>query len=283
MKDNLKKAQTLIEALPYIQKFRGKTVVLKFGGSIGSKEFANFARDLVLFNYVGINPVVVHGGGKEISKALTSSGIKPNFIDGLRVTCDKTMEIVEKVLVGKVNKQIVSKIKSCGGTSIGLSGKDQQLFKVKKIKSPKKGIDLGRVGEIIKVNVSYIFELQKKGLIPVIAPIGVNSKGLAFNINGDYAASKIAASLNAEKLVILTDVEGIRDMENNLISSITKKKANSLIKKGVIVSGMVPKVKCMLDALSDGVKKAHIIDGRISHSLVLETFTDSGIGTEILL
>ena len=283
MKDNLKKAQTLIEALPYIQKFRGKTVVLKFGGSIGSKEFANFARDLVLFNYVGINPVVVHGGGKEISKALTSSGINPNFIDGLRVTCDKTMEIVEKVLVGKVNKQIVSKIKSCGGTSIGLSGKDKQLFKVKKIKSSKKGIDLGRVGEIIKVNVSYIFELQKKGLIPVIAPIGVNSKGLAFNINGDYAASKIAASLNAEKLIILTDVEGIRDMENNLISSITKKKANSLIKKGVIVSGMVPKVKCMLDALSDGVKKAHIIDGRISHSLVLETFTDSGIGTEILL
>jgi acetylglutamate kinase len=283
MKDNLKKAKTLIEALPYIMKFRGKTIVLKFGGSIGSKEFANFARDLVLFNYVGINPVVVHGGGKEISKALGKSGIEPQFVDGLRVTCDKTMDIVEKVLAGKVNKQIVSKIKSSGGAPIGLSGKDEQLLKVKKIKSSKEGVDLGRVGEIIKVNVSHIFELQNKGLIPVIAPIGVNSKGLTFNINGDYAASKIASSLNAEKLIILTDVEGIRDKDSNLISSITKKKAKSLIRSGVIVSGMVPKVKCMIDALTEGVKKAHIIDGRISHSLVLETFTDSGIGTEILL
>ncbi|MBT6795556.1 acetylglutamate kinase [bacterium] len=283
MKDNLKIAKTLIEALPYIQKFRGKTVVLKFGGSISSKEFANFSRDLVLMKFVGINPVVVHGGGIEITKALSSSNIKATFVNGLRVTCDKTMEIVEKVLVGKVNKQIVSKIKSNGGVSIGLSGRDHQLLKVKKVKSPKKGIDLGRVGEIIKVNVSHIFELQNKGYIPVIAPIGLNSKGIAYNINGDYAASKIASSLNAEKLIILTDVEGIKDKNNNLISSISKKRANLLIKSGVIASGMVPKVKCMIDALTEGVKKAHIIDGRIPHSLVLETFTDTGIGTEILL
>jgi acetylglutamate kinase len=283
MKDNLKIAKTLIEALPYIQEFRGKTIVLKFGGSIGSKEFTNFARDLVLLNYVGINPVVVHGGGAEITKALSKAGLEANFIDGLRVTCDKTMDIVEKVLFKKVNKQIVSKINSIGGSSIGLSGAQNQLLKVKKIKSAKKGVDLGRVGEIVKVNVPAIHELQKKGFIPVIAPIGINSKGITFNINGDYAASKIASSLNAEKLVILTDVEGIRDQDNNLISSISKKRANALIKKGVIGSGMVPKVKCIINALSEGVNKAHIIDGRISHSLVLETFTDSGIGTEILL
>jgi len=283
MKDNLKIAKTLIEALPYIQKFRGKTIVLKFGGSIGSKEFTNFARDLVLLNYVGINPVVVHGGGAEITKALSKAGLEANFIDGLRVTCDKTMDIVEEVLFKKVNKQIVSKINSIGGSSVGLSGAQDQLLKVKKIKSAKKGLDLGRVGEIIKVNVPAIQELQKKGFIPVIAPIGINSKGITFNINGDYAASKIASSLNAEKLVILTDVEGIRDQDNNLISSISKKRANALIKKGVIGSGMVPKVKCIINALSEGVNKAHIIDGRISHSLVLETFTDSGIGTEILL
>jgi len=283
MKDNLKIAKTLIEALPYIQKFRGKTIVLKFGGSIGSKEFTNFARDLVLLNYVGINPVVVHGGGAEITKALSRAGLEANFIDGLRVTCDKTMDIVEKVLFKKVNKQIVSKINSIGGSSIGLSGAQNQLLKVKKIKSAKKGVDLGRVGEIVKVNVPAIHELQNKGFIPVIAPIGINSKGITFNINGDYAASKIASSLNAEKLVILTDVEGIRDQDNNLISSISKKRANALIKKGVIGSGMVPKVKCIINALSEGVNKAHIIDGRISHSLVLETFTDSGIGTEILL
>lgn len=283
MKNNLKVAETLIEALPYIKKFRGKTIVLKFGGSIGSKEFSNFARDLVLMNYVGINPVVVHGGGAEITKALSKSKIKAKFIDGLRVTCDQTMEVVEKVLVGKVNKQIVSKIKINGGKSVGLSGKDKELLKVKKIKSHKKGTDFGRVGEIIKVNVSHIFDLQKKGFIPVIAPVGINNKGLSYNINGDHAASKIASSLNAEKLIILTDVEGIRDKNKNLISSISKRKANSLIKSGVIATGMVPKVKCIIDALSDGVSKAHIIDGRIPHSLVLETFTDSGIGTEILL
>ena len=283
MKDNLKVAETLIEALPYIQKFRGKTIVLKFGGSIGSKEFANFARDLVLMHYVGINPIVVHGGGNEINKALNKSNIRAKFIDGLRVTCDNTMKVVEKILVSKVNKQIVSKIKANGGASIGISGKDKELLKVRKIKSKKKGVDFGRVGEIAKVNVSYIFELQKKGLIPVIAPIGVNSKGISYNINGDHAASKIASSLNAEKLIILTDVEGIRDKNRKLISSIKKRKANSLIKSGVIAAGMVPKVQCMINALSQGVGKAHIIDGRIPHSLVLETFTDSGIGTEILL
>ena len=283
MKDYNKSAKTLIEALPYIKKFRGKTIVLKFGGSIGSKEFSNFSRDLVLMKYVGINPVVVHGGGDEISKALSKSNIKTSFVDGLRITCDETMKIVETVLGGKVNNQIVSKINSNGGSAIGLSGADGELLRVKKIKPIRKGVDLGRVGEITKVNTLLIKELLTSGHIPVIAPIGANTKGLSFNINGDSAASKIASSLKAEKLIVLTNVEGIKDKNKKLISSLSKKQAKSLVKNGTIASGMVPKVKCLVDALTGGVKKAHIIDGRIPHAVVLETFTNSGIGTEILL
>ena len=185
MKDYNKSAKTLIEALPYIKKFRGKTIVLKFGGSIGSKEFSNFSRDLVLMKYVGINPVVVNGVGDEISKALSKSNIKTSFVDGLRITCDETMKIVETVLGGKVNKQIVSKINSNGGSAIGLSGADGELLRVKKMKPIRKGVDLGRVGEITKVNTLLIKELLTSGHIPVIAPIGANTKGLSFNINGD--------------------------------------------------------------------------------------------------
>ena len=193
------------------------------------------------------------------------------------------MKIVEMVLGRKVNKQIVSKINSNGGSAIGLSGADGELLRVKKMKPIRKGVDLGRVGEITKVNTLLIKELLTSGHIPVIAPIGTNTKGLSFNINGDSAASKIASSLKAEKLIVLTNVEGIKDKNKKLISSLSKKQAKSLVKNGTIASGMVPKVKCLVDALTGGVKKAHIIDGRIPHAVVLETFTNSGIGTEILL
>ena len=283
MEKFVQRAKTLIEALPYIKKFNSKTIVFKYGGSIGSKDFSNFARDIVLMKLVGINPVIVHGGGNEISKVLKSLNVESNFIDGLRVTCPKTMEVVEMVLGGKVNKEIVSKIIMNGGKSVGISGKDGGLLKVKKLRAPKRGQDLGRVGEITKVDIKLITELQDNGYIPVVAPIGSDNKGVSYNINADHAASKIASSLKAEKLIILTDVPGIQDEKRKLISSITKKSANSLIKKGVIAKGMVPKVKCLVQALMDGVNKAHIIDGRIPHAVILETFTDSGIGTEILL
>ena len=283
MEKFVQRAKTLIEALPYIKKFNSKTIVFKYGGSIGSKDFSNFARDIVLMKLVGINPVIVHGGGAEISKVLKSLKIESNFIDGLRVTCPKTMEVVEMVLGGKVNKEIVSKIIMNGGKSVGISGKDGGFLRVKKVKASKKSQDLGRVGEITKVDIKLISELQDNGYIPVVAPIGSDNKGVSYNINADHAASKIASSLKAEKLIILTDVPGIQDEKGKLISSITKKTANSLIRKGVIAKGMVPKVKCLVQALMDGVNKAHIIDGRIPHAVILETFTDSGIGTEILL
>jgi len=283
MKKDIQRANTLLEALPYIRKFNLKTIVFKYGGSIGSKDFSNFARDLVLMKLVGVNPIVVHGGGTEITKALDANGIKTEFVDGLRVTCDETIRIIEMVLVKKINKEIVSKINTHGGSSVGVSGKENGLLKVKKIKLLRKGIDLGRVGEIVRVNTKFIVGLQKKGHIPVIAPIGCSNKGITYNINADHAASKIAAALKAEKLIILTDVPGIKGEDNKLISSLSKKSANLLIRKGVIAKGMVPKVQCLIDALTEGVNKTHIIDGRIAHAAILEIFTDSGIGTEILL
>ena len=283
MKKNIQRANTLIEAIPYIKKFNSKTIVFKYGGSIGSEDFSNFARDLVLMKLVGINPVVVHGGGAEINKALDANGIESEFFNGLRITCDKTIQIVEKVLGGKVNKEIVAEINSNGGSSVGISGKDGGLLKVKKIKIKRKGVDLGRVGQFVMVDSKIIIELQESGYIPVIAPIGCDNKGVTYNINADHAASKIASALKAEKLIVLTNVPGISGGDGKLISSLKKKDANSLIKKGVIEKGMLPKVQCLIDALSDGVGKAHIIDGRIPHAVILETFTDSGIGTEILL
>ena len=283
MKKDIQRANTLLEALPYIRKFNLKTIVFKYGGSIGSKDFSNFARDLVLMKLVGVNPIVVHGGGTEITKALDANGIKTEFVDGLRVTCDETIRIIEMVLVKKINKEIVSKINTHGGSSVGVSGKENGLLKVKKIKLLRKGIDLGRVGEIVRVNTKFIVGLQKKGHIPVIAPIGCSNKGITYNINADHAASKIAAALKAEKLIILTDVPGIKGEDNKLISSLSKKSANLLIRKGIIAKGMVPKVQCLIDALTEGVNKTHIIDGRIAHAAILEIFTDSGIGTEILL
>ena len=232
---------------------------------------------------VGINPVVVHGGGPEISNELKSKKIKSNFINGMRITCNKTMKIVEKVLGGKVNKKIVKEISINGGMPIGLTGRDNNLIIAKKIKLSNKDQDLGRVGEITKINKNYINKLIKTNYIPIIAPIGYDQNGLSYNINADYAASKVASAINAERLIILTNVSGIKDKKNKLISSLRKKRVNYLIDQGVIEKGMVPKVKCLIDALTDGVKKTHIIDGTVKNAIILEMFTDSGIGTEILL
>lgn len=283
MKKNIKLAETLIEALPYIKKFNSKIIVIKYGGSIGSKDFINFTRDVVLMKLLGLNPILVHGGGLEISKELQKNNIESKFINGLRVTCKKTMKIVENVLFKKINKQIVKMIIRNGGKSIGISGNKFNMLRVKKFTSGLNGADIGRVGEITSVNKKLMKKYLQNDMIPVITPVGINHKGETFNINADHAAAKIAACLKAEKLIILTDVEGIIDNKNKLISSINKKNINKLIKDGVIQKGMVPKVKNMIDALSEGVNKAHIIDGRIKNAIILEMFTDSGIGTEILL
>lgn len=292
MKELIQKANTLVEALPYIKEFYGKTLVIKYGGSIGGKELYNFARDIVLMKYVGMHPVVVHGGGPQIGNLLGRLGMKSQFIAGLRVTDSETMEVVEMVLVGKVNQEIVTAINSLGGNAVGASGKDGKIIVAKKVDVSKiaedgtdipQGADLGMVGEVEAVNPHLIQVLERAGFIPVIAPIGFDGEGRSYNINADHVAGKIAGALNAEKLILLTDVPGILDAEKNLISSLTEAKAKELMKKGVISSGMIPKVRCATEALREGVNKAHIIDGRVEHALILEIFTDAGIGTEVLI
>ncbi len=292
MKELIEKAKTLVEALPYIKEFYGKTLVVKYGGSIGGQELHNFARDIVLMKYVGMHPVVVHGGGPQIGNILGRLGMKSQFIAGLRVTDSETMEVVEMVLVGKVNQEIVTAINSLGGNAVGASGKDGRIIVAKKIDISKiaedgtdipEGADLGMVGEVEMVNPHLIQVLERAGFIPVIAPVGFDEEGRSYNINADHVAGKIAGALNAEKLILLTDVPGILDEEKNLISSLTEASAKELMKKGVISSGMIPKVRCATEALREGVNKAHIIDGRVEHALILEIFTDAGIGTEILI
>ena len=293
MKQLLNKAQTLVEALPYIRLFHGKTVVVKYGGSIGRKELSSFAHDLILMKYVGIKPVVVHGGGPQIAEHLKKQGIKSEFIAGLRVTDEKTMEIAEMVLVGKVNQEIITSINEHDGKAVGLSGKEGKILSAKKIDikklARKNGIkippksDIGMVGEVDKINPALIKTLEDSGFIPVIAPIGFDDKGNTYNINADHAASKIAGALNATKLILLTDVPGILDSKKKLISSLNEKRARNLIKNGTISQGMIPKVMCALEALHEGVEKTHIIDGTVERALILEIFTDTGIGTEITL
>ena len=293
MKELLNKAHTLVEALPYIKDFHGKTIVVKYGGSIGSEELSNFARDLILMKYVGIKPVVVHGGGPQIAEHLEKQGLKSSFIAGLRVTDTKTMEIAEMVLVGKVNQQIINSINQHGGKAVGLSGKEGQIIRAKKINLKKlakengikipRNADLGMVGEVEKINPELIRTLENSGYIPVIAPIGVDGDGNTFNINADHVASKIAGSLDAAKLVLLTNVPGILDDRKKLISSITESTVKKLIKKETISQGMIPKVMCALEALHEGVDKVHIIDGTVERAVILEIFTDSGIGTEIMI
>ncbi|RUM28860.1 MAG: acetylglutamate kinase [Aquifex sp.] len=297
MKELIEKANILQEALPYIKEFHGKVFVIKYGGSAMHEEELreSFAKDVVLLKYVGINPVIVHGGGPQISKTLEVFGIKPKFINGIRKTDQMTMHIVEMVLSGDINKDIVALINRFSGKKIyavGLSGRDGRLLKAKKLDKEKYfselGLpvpedDIGFVGEITDVNEELIHTLLEHNFIPVIAPIGVGEKGEAYNINADIAASEIAAELKAEKLIYLTDTQGVKDGEGNLISTLTKEEAERLIKEGVIREGMIPKVKSALKAIERGVKKVHIIDGRIKHSILLEVFTKEGIGTEVVV
>jgi acetylglutamate kinase len=284
------KAAVLIEALPYITRFRGKTFVIKYGGhAMETPELAEgFARDLVLLEIVGINPVVVHGGGPQIGSMLKRLGIESRFVRGLRITDDETMDIVEMVLVGQVNKRIVADINRFGGQAVGLSGKDGGLLRARKIAplasdDPEHPeiVDPGRVGEVEAINVEVVRRLDEAGYIPVIAPVGVGPDGESYNINADHVAGAVAGALRAEKLIHLTDTEGVRDREGRFIASLTAAQAREWVKNGTIHGGMIPKVECCLDALAQGVDKAHIIDGRVQHAVLLEIFTDRGVGTEI--
>lgn len=292
MKKIIEKANVLIEALPYIKTFYGKTFVIKYGGAAMVEEKLKdaFAQDIVLMNFIGIKPVIIHGGGPRINKVMEQMGKKPTFIHGQRVTDKETLDIVEMVLGGLINKEIVALINGHGGRAIGLSGKDGNLIKArkkitKKI-SPDTGtpeiIDLGLVGEIQKVNPVIIHSLDRDGFIPVIAPIGTGTRKETLNINADYVAGAIASALKAEKLILLTDTPGIMDKNKKIVSTLNRTKIKSLISRNVITGGMLPKVQACQDALKGGVRKTHIIDGRIPHSLLLEIFTRKGIGTEIV-
>jgi acetylglutamate kinase len=291
MENPLDKAKVLVEALPYIRRFYDKTIVIKYGGSAMEEERIkrSFALDLVLLKYIGLNPVVVHGGGPQIGEMLTKIGKKSQFIEGMRVTDGETMEVVEMVLVGKVNKEIVALINQQGGKAVGLSGKDGNLITAKKLKitkNPGEGqmaevIDIGMVGEVKAINPGVIEALEKENFIPVIAPVGVGEEGETYNINADLVAGKIASALKAQKLILLTDVEGVMDEKHRLIPTLDVKQAKRLISQDIISSGMIPKVNCCLDALEGGVAKTHIIDGRLEHAILLEIFTDVGIGTQI--
>ena len=285
-------ARVLIEALPYIQKFSNETIVVKYGGNamVDENLKKSFALDIILMKYVGLNPVVIHGGGPQIGKFLNSLSIETEFVDGMRVTDKETMDVVEMVLVGKVNKEIVSLINQNGGQSVGLSGKDGQLITARKMKylkekggnQPPEIIDIGMVGEIEKVNNRVLHSLIESQFIPVIAPVGVGENGETYNINADLVAGAIAASLKARKLILLTDTKGVLDKNGDLISSIKADETGQLIKDETIKGGMIPKVKCCLEALASGVNKTHIIDGRKDHAILLEIFTKGGIGTEII-
>lgn len=293
MEKLIEKAKTLIEALPYMQTFRGKTFVIKYGGNamIDEQLKHSFAQDVVLMRFIGINPVIVHGGGPQIGKTMERMGKKPSFVSGQRVTDEETMDIVEMVLGGKVNKEIVSLINQAGGRAVGLTGKDGGLLQAKKLKMTKRSeetgeteiIDIGLVGEVTEVRPGALEALDQGGFIPVIAPVGVGAHGETYNINADLVAGAVAGALKAEKLILLTDQAGILDKDKNLIPSLNKKKVESMVKAGTVSGGMLPKTKSCFDALEAGCAKVHIIDGRVPHALLLEIFTKEGIGTEIAL
>jgi acetylglutamate kinase len=284
-------AQVISRALPYIQRFSGKTVVVKYGGNaMGDDNLKeSFARDIVLMKLVGINPVVVHGGGPQIGELLNRLSIESNFIDGMRVTDSKTMDVVEMVLGATVNKEIVNMISAAGGRAFGVTGKDGQLIKAKKLvvshKTPEMEvpeiIDIGHVGEVASINKSVIDMLVNSGFIPVIAPIGVGADGASYNINADLVAGKVAEVLNAEKLILLTNVAGLKDKSGEILTGLTTDRVNELIADETIYGGMLPKIRCALDAVKSGVSTAHIIDGRVEHAVMLEIFTDEGVGTLI--
>jgi len=292
LKQSMERADILLEALPYIRRFYNKTIVIKYGGhAMIDEELKDlFARDIVMMKYIGINPVVVHGGGPQIGTFLKKIGKESKFIQGMRVTDEETMDIVEMVLVGKVNKEITGLINRHGGKAVGLSGKDGDLTKAEKYllsaekakDTPPEIIDVGLVGKVKSINADLLLSLEKEGFIPVIAPTGVGEQGETYNINADLVAGAVAAALQAEKLILLTDVQGVLDREGALMNTINNSDAEAMIQSGVIDGGMFPKVKCCLKALRGGVKKTHIIDGRLKHAILLEMFTDSGIGTEIV-
>ena len=273
-------AKILIEALPYIQQFHGKTIVIKYGGNamIDDDLKSSFARDVVLLKLVGMNPVVVHGGGPQISATLDKLGITSEFVDGLRITTKDTIDVVEMVLGGSVNKEIVSLINSHGGKAVGMTGKDGNLIQASKIKTKA---DVGFVGQVDKINASVVRHLEQDNFIPVIAPIGVGENSETYNINADSVAGEIAAELKAEKLILMTNTSGVLDKKGDLLTGLDGKQVAELVKDETIVGGMMPKVDCALTAVRNGVKTAHIIDGRVDHALLLEVLTDSGVGTLI--
>jgi len=293
IQSSMERADILLEALPYIRRFYNKTIVIKYGGHAMVDEDLKdkFARDVVMMKYIGINPVVVHGGGPQIGGFLKKLGKESRFVQGMRVTDEETMNIVEMVLVGTVNKEIVGLINRHGGKAVGLSGKDGNLVEAEKYylsdekakNTPSEIIDIGLVGKVKTVNAGLIVSLAQNGFIPVIAPTGMGENGETYNINADIVAGEVAAALKAEKLLLLTDVAGVLDAEKNLINTMTDQEALHLIDEGIVEGGMFPKVKCCLKALRGGVKKAHIVDGRLKHAILLEVFTDKGIGTEIVL
>lgn len=281
-------ASVLVEALPYIQRFKGKTIVVKFGGNAMIDETlkSDFARDIVLMKLVGLNPIVVHGGGPQIGQLLTKLGKTSNFVDGMRVTDSETMDVVEMVLGGLVNKEIVNLINQHGGKAIGLTGKDGDFIHAEKITIEQPDapeiIDLGHVGKVKSIDPSVVDMLGKSNFIPVIAPIGVGKDGHSYNINADLVAGKIAEVLKAEKLILLTNTAGILDKEGKLLTGLTLSKIDELIADATISGGMIPKTRCATDALKGGVTSVHIIDGRVEHAVLLELFTDEGVGTLLL-
>ncbi len=298
MDTGVDRAKILIEALPYIRKFNSQTIVIKYGGHamVDSKLKEGFALDVVLMKCVSLNPVVIHGGGPQIGKILGEMSIESNFVSGHRVTDERTMDVVEMVLAGKVNKEIVATINQHGGQAVGLSGKDGRLIIARKLQlmsnfektgdksdKPPEIIDIGLVGEVVSINNRIIKSLIDNQFIPVIAPVGVGKDNETYNINADLVAGHIALSLKARKLILLTDVEGVLDGSSNLVSSLTADDAERMITHGVIKEGMIPKLQCCLEALKGGVEKVHIINGRKEHALLLAIFSDEEVGTEIVL
>jgi len=285
-------AQVLSEALPYIQRFQGKTMVIKYGGNAMVDENLKhgFARDIVLMKLVGMNPVVVHGGGPQIGNLLKQIGKESRFVEGMRVTDSETMDVVEMVLGGLVNKEIVSLINRQGGKAVGLTGKDGDLIHAKKLHITKQSpemeapeiIDIGHVGEVASIDISVVQMLVKDDFIPVIAPIGVGEDGQSYNINADLVAGKLAVALHAEKLILLTNTTGVLDQNSQLLTGLKAERVDQLIKQGVIHGGMLPKVNCALDAVRSGVRTAQIIDGRVEHAVLLEVLTSEGVGTLIM-
>ncbi|MFQ5458056.1 MAG: acetylglutamate kinase [Myxococcota bacterium] len=291
MKKFIDKAQVLIEALPYIQRFNDKVFVIKYGGAamVDEELKRSFCQDVTLLKFIGLNPIVVHGGGPQIGSVLEKMGKESRFVNGMRVTDEETMNVVEMVLSGKVNAEIVSRINELGGRAVGLSGKDGNLLRARKMEmrrvqedgNPPEIIDLGRVGEVEHVDPGVLMALENENFIPVIAPVGVDGDGNTYNINADFVAGHVAGALDAEKLILLTDVEGVKDAKGNLVTNLGISDIEEAIASGAIHGGMLPKVECCIRALRSGVRSTHVIDGRVEHALLLEIFTDGGIGSQI--